>query len=316
MRSFGNENILELLHKNRDKLLRYGGHSQAAGLQIEESKIEALREGLNSIGGKETVPLLKIDMELDLCQINIDTIQFIQDRSFFTASFLFRDLTIIQKQILSGKHTKLVLECHGKRFDALHFNSLEYFYSLERGDRIDVVAGLVINNYRNNKKIQLMIKDIECKDFQILNLRDSDSCKKQIKWIINDYIEINDLILLEKDLKKVLKENSQKQTILITPKKLHLDFKKFTSKRELGKIYQMLKDIKEFKLDLLLKRMEYNPYLLKYSVQIFKELGFIEKTRNSSTYVTLEEIKKIHDLIYYDYYSHIKTYFKNLMEEL
>ncbi len=331
MRSFGNENILELLHKNKDKLLRYGGHSQAAGLQVEESKIEALRIGLNFIGGKGTVPLLKIDMELDLCQINIDTIQFIQDRSFFTASFLFRDLAIIQKQILSGKHTKLVVECHGKKFDALHFNSLEYYYSLERGDRINAVAGLVVNNYRNHKKIQLMIKDIECKNFQILNLRDSDSCKKEIEWIINDYIEINDLVILKKDLKELLRENKEKQTLLITPKQLHLDFKKFTSKRELAKIYQMLKDIKEFKLDLLLRRMEYNPYLLKFSVQIFKELGFIEKKgeyfsikenvlktdlQNSSTYVTLEEIKKTHDLIYYDYYSHIKTYFKNLMEEL
>ncbi len=239
MRSFGNENILELLHKNADKLLRYGGHSQAAGLQIKESKIEALRVGLNSIGGRDTVPLLKIDMELDLCQINIDTIQFIQDRSFFTASFLFRDLVVIQKQILSGKHTKLIIECHGRKFDALHFNSLEYYYSLEHGDRIDVVAGLNVNNYRNHKKIQLMIKDIECKDFQVLNLRDSNSCRKEKEWIINDYVEINDSILLEKDIIELLKENYDRQTVLITPKLLHLDFKKFTSKKEMGKIYQM-----------------------------------------------------------------------------
>ena len=128
MRSFGDENILDMLVQNEDLLIRYGGHSQAAGLQIDVDKIPALRKGLNSIALSGSHPILEVDMRVDLCDIKMDTIQFIQDRSFFTASFLFDDLRVVRKQVLGGKHTKLILECHGMKFDALHFNSLEYYH--------------------------------------------------------------------------------------------------------------------------------------------------------------------------------------------
>ena len=74
MRSFGNENILELLHKNKDLLLRYGGHSQAAGLQIEKIKIPDLRVGLNEMATIGAAPILEADMEVDLCDVEIDTV--------------------------------------------------------------------------------------------------------------------------------------------------------------------------------------------------------------------------------------------------
>ncbi|MBN2540185.1 MAG: single-stranded-DNA-specific exonuclease RecJ [Bacilli bacterium] len=331
MRSFGDENILDMLHANQDKLLRYGGHSQAAGLQVDASRIEDLRKGLNSLALEGSTPILEVDMEIDLCGLDIDTIQYIQDRSFFTASFLFNDLIVVQKRILGEKHTKLVVECHGMKFDALHFNSLEYYYSLEKGDKVEIVGGLNVNNYRNNKKIQLMIKDVQCNDIQILNMRECADYEQEKKWIISDYIELNDEILLEQPLSEYLTHNKDKRTIVITPRQLKIDMKKFISKRELGKIYSMLKEIKEFKPELLYRRLEYNPLLLKYAVQIFIDLDLIEKTedyyqikenvlktdlQNSSIYVTLEEIKKLTDLIYYDYDSHIKTYFVNKLEEL
>lgn len=329
MRSFGDENILDLLHANAELLLRYGGHSQAAGLQVSEANIEALRVGLNSIALKGNVPILDVDMELDICSVDIDTIQYIQDQSFFTASYLFEDLTVSKKQILGDKHTKLVLDCHGMKFDALHFNSLEYYYSLESGDKINLVAGLNVNNYRNNKRIQLMIKDIQCPHLQVLNMRESKDYEEERKWIMNRYVEINDEIILEQGINSYLLENKDIRTLVITPQKLKANINKLINKRELGKIYQMLKEIREFKLDILLRRIEYNQVILRYAIQIFMELDFIEKTddyyiikdnvlktdlQNSSTFVQLEEAKKIIDLIYYDYLSHIRTYFSEKLE--
>ena len=328
MRSFGNENILELLHKNKELLTRYGGHSQAAGLQIEEAKIPDLTKGLNDIASIGEAPILEADMEVDLCNIEIDTIQYLQDRSFFTASYLFTGLRVVKKQILGYKHTKLLLECHGMKYDALHFNSLEYYYSLENGDLINCIAGMNVNNYRNRKKIQLMIKDIECKDFQVLNLRESDEFDKDLKWIKSDYLFIDDELILNNDINKYLKD-SNKKTILIGPKKIKANLNKITQKRELGKIYQLLKEIKEFKLNILLRRIEYNPIIFRYAVKIFFDLGLIVKNedlyivkdnvsktdlQNSPTYVQLVEKKKLIDLVYYDYNSHIKNYFKEIME--
>ena len=330
MRSFGDQNILEMLHKNSKYLLRYGGHSQAAGLQIREEKIEALKSGLNSLALEGKAPVLTCDMPLDLCQLEIDTIQNIQDRSFFTATHLFKDLIVSKKQILGGKHTKLILDCHGQKFDALHFNSLEYYYSLESGDYINLVAGLNVNNYRNHKRIQLMIKDVECLNLQVLDLRESKDYHNDKKWILNDFWELNDSILLENDLNTLIMDNYTRKTIVITPRKTKINLNKLVYKPELGKIYQMLKEIHEFKLDLLLRRIEYDKLILKYAIKVFLELDLIYKKddfyvvrenalktdlQKSSTYVKLEEVKKLTDFLYQDYISHIRTYFRKQMEE-
>ncbi len=331
MRSFGNENILNMLHANQQYLLRYGGHSQAAGLQVKVENIEALRNGLNSLSLSGSVPILEADMQLDLCSVDIETIQYIQDRSFFTATFLFNDLRVSKKQVLAGKHTKLVLDCHGMKFDALHFNSLEYFHSLENGDRIDVIAGLTVNNYRNNKKIQLMIKDINCEDLQVLDLRTAYDYPNDKKWIVGEYWEVNDMVIVNDELDEFIKTNKDIKIIVLGPRKTKANFNKVVNKRELGKIYTMLKEIGEFKLEVLLRRIEYNQLILKYAIKIFIELNLIVKNedfylvkenaiktdlQSSPTYVKLVEAKKLIDFIYFDYPSHIRTYFKEQMEVL
>ncbi|MBI9009287.1 MAG: single-stranded-DNA-specific exonuclease RecJ [Tenericutes bacterium] len=330
MRSFGDQNILDMLHANKEYLLRYGGHSQAAGLQIKEENIDALKIGLNSMSFDGVDPVLNCDMALDLCNIKIDTIQKIQDHSFFTAMYLFNGLVVSKKQILGGKHTKLILDCHGMKFDALHFNSLEYYHSLENGDHINVVAGLNVNNYRNQKKIQLMIKDVSCPNLQVLDMRESKDYNNDVKWVFNDFWEINDSILLENDLETLIMDHYNTKTIIIGPKKTKINLNKLVYKPELGKIYQMLKEIHEFKLDLLLRRLEYDKLILKYAIKIFFELDLIYKQedfyvvredalktdlQNSPTYVKLEGVKKQLDFLYQDYVSHIRTYFKKQMEE-
>ena len=329
MRSFGNENILEMLIKNQEYLTRYGGHSQAAGLQVLEKNIPKLKTGLNSLVLKGNAPVLKIDMEVDLCSVDIDTIQFVQDRSFFTASFLFRELRISRKQILGEKHTKLMLDCHGLKFDALHFNSLEYYHSLETGDTIDLVAGLTVNNYRGRKKIQLMIKDVVCNSLQVLDLRSSDHYLSDLSWIKNTFIELNDSIVLEQDFHDYISQSNLSNTFVISPQKIKANLNKVLVKSELGKIYQMLKEIKEFKLDILMRRIEFNQLILKYAIKIFIELHLITRKdeyyvvvedaiktdlQESQTYMELTEKKKIIDLLYYDYISHIKTYLENELE--
>ena len=199
-------------------------------------------------------------------------------------------MVVSKKQILGGKHTKLTLDCHGMKFDALHFNSLEYFFSLENGDFINLVAGLNVNNYRNNKKIQLMIKDVECPKLQILDMRNSRDYRNEKSWILNDAWEINDSILLEKDLNTLIMDNYDKKTIIITPRKTKINLNKLVYKPELGKIYQMLKEIHEFKLDLLLRRIEYDKLILKYAIKIFLELDLIYKS--DDFYVVREDALK------------------------
>ena len=156
-----------------------------------------------------------------------------------------------------------------------------------------------------------------------------DYFKSDKSWITGQYLEINDSIVLNNNFKELLKANKDYETIVISPKVIKANFNKIIQKRELGKIYQLLKEIHEFKLDILLRRIEYNQIILKYAVEIFVELDLIEKNdeyyivkddvirtelQKSPTFLELVEKKKIIDLIYYDYNSHIKSYLKERME--
>ncbi|MCX8000310.1 MAG: DHHA1 domain-containing protein, partial [Leptospiraceae bacterium] len=55
VRSYGNENVVELLQKVADLLLHFGGHPEAGGFSIELTKIPILEERLIQIG-KDWVP--------------------------------------------------------------------------------------------------------------------------------------------------------------------------------------------------------------------------------------------------------------------
>ena len=175
-----------------------------------------------------------------------------------------------------------------------------------------------------------MIKDVECLNLQVLDLRESKDYHNDKKWILNDFWELNDSILLENDLNTLIMDNYTRKTIVITPRKTKINLNKLVYKPELGKIYQMLKEIHEFKLDLLLRRIEYDKLILKYAIKVFLELDLIYKKddfyvvrenalktdlQKSSTYVKLEEVKKLTDFLYQDYISHIRTYFRKQMEE-
>ncbi len=280
MRSFGDDNILDMLHDSSDLLLKYGGHSQAAGLQIKFENIGQLRRRLNQLGESLQEPIIDIDMELDLCDVKISTIQLVQDRSFYTASYLFKNLQVIKKHILARKHTKLVLSCHGVLYDALDFNSLEYFYSLEEGDVINLCAGLNVNNYRNTHSLQLMIKDISCDGVQVLDMRKTQDYSETCKWVSNRIVEIDDKVLMENSLEHILEKTKFIKTYCIKPKEYRTSYNKIANRTELQKIFAMLRGYQEFTVDMLVKRTDYTFLVLDQAVRIFTELNLIEKTKD------------------------------------
>ncbi|MBN2504323.1 MAG: single-stranded-DNA-specific exonuclease RecJ, partial [Bacilli bacterium] len=154
-RAFGDENILEMLENNRDLLIRFGGHQQAAGLQIAEPDIEKLRKNMNLVSNRQEAPILQVDMQVRINEVRIETVKKLQDLSFFTATFLFAELEIVKKQLLNNKHVKLTVASEGKTFDVLAFNNTEYYYSLEIGDLIDVVGGMNLNTWKSRISLQV-----------------------------------------------------------------------------------------------------------------------------------------------------------------
>ncbi len=330
MRSFGDDNILALLHENSDLLIKYGGHSQAAGLQIKVENIDVLSKRMNEMVTVGQIPKIDIDMEVDLCDVNINTIKMVQDKSFYTATYLFRNLRIIRKQILARKHTKLILACHGNLYDALHFNSLEYYYSLEVGDEISLCAGLNVNNYRQMESLQLMIKDISCEELQVIDMRRVYDFKESSKWLTSTPIIIDDSKILHNNLEYYIHKKPENLTFCIKPKEFRNSYQKIANRGELQKIFKMLRDHKEFNIDSLVKRTDYTFMVLDQAIKIFSELGLIEKTKNgmrinrSVTKVELNDSPMFRQLLdkkeqinwlYTEDITKIKQFFKQKLEE-
>lgn len=320
MRSFGGDNILKMLEKNKHLLVKFGGHSQAAGLQVQKENIDLLRAGLQECSNGHDQPILNVDMEVYLPNVEISTIQKLQDKSFFTALFLFRNLTIVKKLKMSEKHTKLICEIDGVSIDALCFNSLEYFYLLEVGDQIDIVGGLNINLWRKKSSIQIIIKDLHCTDFQVLDLRSHLLYPEGILWMKPSSITLSDEFLLEGSIKEGLKE-LHPDTIVLVPRSHQEMIDSVILKETYIKIYKAMSEIHDITLFGIEQTTKFPVWTIKKVLDVFVELGLIQKTEDgfskvaqiaktdlssSSIYRSLTQLKRTADWLYQESIINIK----------
>lgn len=175
-RSIPQINIIEALEECSDLLIKFGGHSQAAGVRVAESKMEKFYEKLSGIiekklSGKEMSPEIEIDMEIELQNISWDLTADIKKMEPFGEGnpepvFLAKDVVVEEMKIVGNgsKHIKLTLrsrEGGPKIFDAIGFGMGEKFSDLKSGDNIQIVFNLQEDAWNGNKKMQLKLIDIK-----------------------------------------------------------------------------------------------------------------------------------------------------------
>lgn len=169
-RSVPGFDLYEGLTKCEDLLEKYGGHSMAVGLTLKKENLENFKERFEQIAKekniKELVPIIYIDDELKLKDINMDLVKSISILEPFGEAnkvplFLIRNLKIDSIRALSeGRHLKLTLRDENFVINAIGFE-LGYLAEEYRiGDRIDVVGTLEINSFNGFNSIQINMKDI------------------------------------------------------------------------------------------------------------------------------------------------------------
>ena len=284
MRAFGEDNALELLSKSEKYLSRFGGHAQAAGLQLPKEHIDAFRKRLNEMAKSSHKPTLQIDMEVQLRDVQIKTVLELEEYSFFTAKFLLRQLVIKNKQKMSEKHTKLMVSDGVKQYDAVLFNSTEYYYALNIGDQVDIVGGLSVNTWKNNQRLQIMIKDLACHHQQFLDFRAPKFFFEAKEEIIlgNNACIINDEVILSSS--EPIESLLNKSTIWITPASMLLDLHKYSTRAGLLELYRLLQSQKTITISQLLTKLHIHPLLLKSLLDVFAELNLITLSDDVITY--------------------------------
>ena len=169
-RSVPGFDLYEGLTKCEDLLEKYGGHSMAVGLTLKKENLEKFKERFEQIAKekniKELVPIIYIDDELKLKDINMDLVKSLSILEPFGEAnkvplFLIKNLKIDSIRALSeGRHLKLTLRDENFVINAIGFE-LGYLAEEYRiGDRIDVVGTLEINSFNGFSSIQINMKDI------------------------------------------------------------------------------------------------------------------------------------------------------------
>ncbi|EKD56783.1 MAG: hypothetical protein ACD_58C00093G0006 [uncultured bacterium] len=175
-RSIKSFHILKALDKVKDLLVKYGGHSGAAGLTIKEKDFTKLSTKLykiaqDEISDEDLLPPIKIDAEVAPPQVNQRLLEQIKKFEPFGMGnprpvFMSKRLAISDLQLVgkNGKHLKIKLKTKNEKLkiiDGIIFNCAEYIKDLKKSDVCDIVYSIEENEWNGNKSIQLNIIDIK-----------------------------------------------------------------------------------------------------------------------------------------------------------
>lgn len=192
-RSIDGYNLFEELTKCKELLFKFGGHPMAAGLSLEEENIDKLRKMINekcTLTDDDIIPIVPIDSPLTLEQIDFKLLDLINGLRPFgkgnsTPGFAVKG-AFMERIWAIGKE-KNILKCrfklkNGLSIDGISFDKLEFLKDeLIKANReaefnqmimnsysnlkVDLIFYPDINEFRGQKNIQLMIKNIRlCKE--------------------------------------------------------------------------------------------------------------------------------------------------------
>lgn len=149
---------------------KFGGHSMAVGINVKKENFEKFKKDFEEYaqnqGIRDIIPIVKIDEETSLKEINLQTVKDLSLLEPFGEAnkvpiFLIRNLKIQSIRTLSeGKHLKLKLGQDSYIIDAIGFGIGEVSENYLIGDKVDIVGSLEVNSFNRMEQVQIVIKDM------------------------------------------------------------------------------------------------------------------------------------------------------------
>lgn len=170
-RSVEGINIFDALEYSSDLLVKYGGHSLAAGISVTRGNVDELRRRLCEYVKKTEnentwVSTVSADMELEALNANLKFAEEIKlMEPFGTANsvpvFYMSDVTIVRSNAIGGgKHLKFTLEKNGIALNGVMFSATYEAFDMSVGERVDIMFNLDVNEYNGMRSAQLIIRNI------------------------------------------------------------------------------------------------------------------------------------------------------------
>lgn len=169
-RSTESYSMFEKLCECDEYLTKYGGHPMAAGLSLEEDKIEPFRRRLNQLSGlgpEDFVEKVLIDVPMPVNYIRKDLIQEMELLEPFGKGnekplFAQKDLRVMDVRVF-GKNRNVVklklADEMGYGMDGIYFGDGDKFLEEIRGkETLSVVYYPEINSYQGRETLQVVIR--------------------------------------------------------------------------------------------------------------------------------------------------------------
>lgn len=174
-RSIPGFHLYDALAACREHMGRFGGHAQAAGMDVARASVPALREAFDAEARRRLLPddlqpVLRADVELDVSEVDLGLIHWLDylgPHGIGNARpvFLVRGVRLERARILKEAHLKAVIRGGAGAVDAIGFRMADRYPldSLAAGPH-DVLLRLERNEWRGVARPQAHIVDLRPSD--------------------------------------------------------------------------------------------------------------------------------------------------------
>jgi single-stranded-DNA-specific exonuclease len=171
-RSIPSFNLVKALTQCSEYLIQYGGHAYAAGLNIEEGRVNEFRKAINRVGDEYLtedclVAELKVDATLTMEDITQATFKEIESLEPFgqmnkVPIFISRDVRARDVKFVGREDNHVRFRAfQGKHFrNVIGFNLAHAFQSVDASEPVDIVYELRRNTWNGRDSIEMKLLDL------------------------------------------------------------------------------------------------------------------------------------------------------------
>jgi single-stranded-DNA-specific exonuclease len=152
----------------REFLGRFGGHKQAAGMELEASRMAFFEEAINRIADerlseKDILTSLQIDSDVDFTDIGFEMAEeFSRLEPFGTGNpeplLGSKGLEVLYPRIVKDRHLKMKLRQKSLSLDAIGFDMAAVLDKIEGSSTVDAVFTPTVNEWDGKRCLQLNLK--------------------------------------------------------------------------------------------------------------------------------------------------------------
>lgn len=168
-RSVPGFSLYDALKYSEEVLTQYGGHTLAAGMSLESSKIGQFREVVNRYAKEcgSFFPELHIDCKLNPRFLNLDLLDAVKVLEPFGAGnkqpvFGLYNMYLEKVEgVSNSRHSRLVLSRNGTVVSAMRFGVSPESMDFKSGDTVDVAVTVDKNVYLGTTRLSVTVRDVK-----------------------------------------------------------------------------------------------------------------------------------------------------------